>query len=492
MTGRDEGPGGRDDGEDERSDEPDRAPDGEDVDRDAGEEHTGEDGVDGPDAGAGGASAVPGGNRRRVVATLFLVVFIDLLGFGILIPVIPLYAKFFGANEFVGSLLIATYSLFQFFAAPVLGRLSDERGRRPILLLSLFGSVVAWTLFGVAPEVGDAVAGVGGLAVLFLARALAGAMGGNVATANAYIADVTPPEDRARGLGILGAAFGLGFVFGPAISGVVSSPFALSAFRDLLPAAVPVSEYTMPSFTAAALSAANLAAAFVILPEPRRRARETTATAGSRLRRLYDAATSPDVGSLVVAFFLASLAFAAFESQFIFLTSDRLGYGTAENAVLLTYIGVVVAVVQGGLVGQLTDRFGEYRLALAGVAIQAASIALFPFAPSWGAVPSVGPVSSGGVALAAVSTPLAFGNAVTNVSLNALVSLSADAGEQGGAFGLTQSAASLARTVAPGAAGLLYVVVAFWSPFVAAGLVLVPVLALLGVVTREEVRRETP
>jgi MFS family permease len=434
------------------------------------------------------AAPIPGMTRRRAIGTLFLVVFIDLLGFGILIPVIPLYAKFFGANEFVGSLLIATYSLFQFLGAPVLGRLSDERGRRPILLLSISGSVIAWTLFGIAGELGPVLGATNGLVVLFLARALAGAMGGNIATANAYIADITPPEDRAAGLGILGAAFGLGFVFGPAISGLVSSPFALAFFGSVLPDAIPITEFTMPSFTAAALSAANLGLAFVVLPEPRRRADTGTASATGRVRRLYEAITSPDIGSLVLAFFLASFAFSAFESQFIFLTNDRLGYGTAANAILLTYIGVLIAIVQGGLIGPLTDRFGEYRLALTGAAIQAVSLALVPFSLSWSFVPAVGPVESGGVALALVSTPLAFGNALTNVSLNALVSLNASDEEQGGAFGLTQSAGSLARTIGPALAGLLYVAVAFWSPFVVAGVLFVPILLVLGRLTVAQVR----
>jgi DHA1 family tetracycline resistance protein-like MFS transporter len=430
-------------------------------------------------------SPVPGMNRRRVIGLLFFVVFIDLLGFGILIPVIPLYAKFFGANEFIGSLLIAAYSLFQFIGAPILGRLSDERGRRPILLLSLSGSVIAWTLFGLAGELGDLIGPINGLAILFLARGLAGAMGGNIATANAYIADITPPEDRARGLGILGAAFGLGFVFGPAIAGVVSSPVVLSVVRATVPAFVPVTEFTMPSFTAAVLTAVNLGVAFVVLPEPRRRAVSAATTTESRLRRLYEALTAPDIGPLVLAFFLASFAFSAFESQFIFLTSDRLGYRTAENAILLTYIGVIIALVQGGLIGPLTDRFGEYRLAVGGAAIQVVTLALVPFSLSWSFVPAVGPVESGAVALAAISTPLAFGNALTNVSLNALVSLNATTDAQGGAFGLTQSASSLARTVGPAVAGLLYVAVAYWSPFVVAGLLFVPILVVLGPVARE-------
>src|SRR6056297_1743444 len=192
-------------------------------------------------------------NPRRAMGVIFAIVFVDLLGFGILIPIIPLYAEHFGANEFVVGLLLASYSVMQFLSAPVLGRLSDERGRRPILLLSLFGSVVAWTLFGVAES----------LVVLFAARLLAGAMGGNIATAHAYVADVMPPEDRAKGLGLIGAAFGLGFVFGPALGGVLSSTAALDAARGLLPAVVPVTEFTLPSFGAAAITGVNLVAAFL-------------------------------------------------------------------------------------------------------------------------------------------------------------------------------------------------------------------------------------
>jgi MFS family permease len=429
-------------------------------------------------------------NSRRALAVVFGIVFIDLLGFGILIPVIPLYALSFGASEFVGSLLIASYSAFQFLAAPFLGRLSDTRGRRPVLLVSLTGSVLAWTLFGLAES----------LAVLFLARMLAGAMGGNIATAQAYIADITPPEDRAKGLGLLGAAFGLGFVFGPALGGFFASETALTAARDVLPAVVPVSEFTLPSFAAAVITAANLILAFFVLPESRppgergdAAADATTGRAGqSRLQLLYDALTTKGLGALVVAFFLVSFAFSALESQFIFLTNDQYGYGATENALLLTYFGVVIAVVQGGLVGPLTDRFGEYRLAIAGAAIQVVTLAAVPFAPQFAPfVPDVGRLLPVGptvptaiLALFVVVTPLATGNALTNVSLNTLVSRAASADDQGGAFGLTQSAGSLARTFGPTFAGALYTGIAFWSPFVAGGLLMIPIVVLLSTVDR--------
>jgi DHA1 family tetracycline resistance protein-like MFS transporter len=417
-------------------------------------------------------------NERRALATVFAVVFVDLLGFGILIPVIPLYARGFGANEFVASLLIATYSALQFVGAPVLGRLSDRRGRRPVLLVSLSGSVIAWTLFGVAWS----------LWILFLARAVAGLMGGNIATANAYIADVTDPDDRAKYLGLLGAAFGLGFVFGPAIGGVLSSAEVLSAARAVLPAAVPVTEFTLPSFGAAAITGLNLLAAVAFLPESRPpEALGEVEDRQSRTERLYDALTTRGLGVLVASFFLTSFAFSALESQFIFLTNDLFDYGTAENAVLLTYFGLLVAAVQGGLVDPVTDRFGEYRVALGGVALQAATIGLLPYAadagdlvPTTGPLLPVVPVLPGGVLLLLlVVTPLSAGNGLANVSLNTLVSLNAGADEQGGAFGLTQSAGSLARTGGPALAGALYTVVDFHAPFVAAAGLLVPVGYLL-------------
>ncbi|ELZ85584.1 arabinose efflux permease family protein [Haloferax elongans ATCC BAA-1513] len=418
-------------------------------------------------------------NPRRALGVVFLIVFVDLLGFGILIPVIPLYALSFGATEFVGSLLIASYSAMQFLAAPFLGRLSDARGRRPVLLLSLTGSVLAWTLFGIA----------GSLAVLFAARMLAGAMGGNIATAQAYIADITSAEERAKGLGLLGAAFGLGFVFGPALGGFFASEPVVALARDVLPAAVPVSEFSLPSFAAALITGTNLLLAYVVLPESRPPDERTDASDSreSRVEQLLSALRTPGLGALVAAFFLVSFAFSALESQFIFLTNDQYAYGATENAVILTYVGLVLAVVQGGLVGPLTDRFGEYRLAVGGTAIQVLTLAAVPFSPVLGQfVPSVGPLVSVGptlpagvVALLVVMTPLSFGNALTNVSLNTLVSRSADDDEQGGAFGLTQSAGSLARTFGPALAGGLYTGIAFWAPFVVGGLLMLPILALL-------------
>jgi len=422
------------------------------------------------------------GSERRALATVFGIVFVDLVGFGILIPIIPLYAEAFGASEFVVGVLLASYSAFQFVGAPILGRLSDERGRRPILLLSLSGSVIAWTLFGLA----------GALWVLFLARILAGLMGGNIATAQAYIADVTPPEDRAKGLGLLGAAFGLGFVFGPAIGGFFSDPGLVASVDSALPAVVPIDRFSLPSFVAAGITAANLVAAFVVLPETNPRRERTAGGADavaepSRLGRLLDALRDPAIGGLVVAFFLFSLAFSGMESMFVLFTKDVFGFGTTANGYLLAYVGIVVAIVQGGLVGRLANRFGEVGLAITGGVVELFALAALPFAPELGAaLPRVGrllPVgptlTSGTIALLVVLTALAVGNGLANVSLNTLVSRSASAEEQGGAFGLTQSAGSLARTVGPVSAGFLYAAIDYRIPFVVAGLLMVPILYIL-------------
>ncbi|WP_458187276.1 MFS transporter [Haladaptatus sp. NG-WS-4] len=404
----------------------------------------------------------------RALATVFAIVFVDLLGFGILIPIIPLYAEAFGANEFVVGLLIASYSITQFVFAPILGRLSDERGRRPILLLSLFGSVVAWTLFGLA----------GSLLVLFLARLLAGAMGGNIATAQAYIADVTPPEDRAKGLGLIGAAFGLGFVFGPALGGIFSSDAAVALGQSLLPGFVPVTQFSLPSFAAAGISALNLVGAFFVLPETR--TDRTTMEQKSRLARIFDALSDPALSGLVVSFFLFSLAFSAMESMFVLFTKQEFGYGPEMNGYVLAYVGVVIAIVQGGLVGRLTDRFGERLLALVGAVLELVTLALLPFSPTLGnSLPTLGPFSGGLLALLGVLTALAVGNGLANVSLNTLVSKSASEDEQGGAFGLTQSAGSIARAIGPVAAGALYAAVAYWLPFVLGGLLMLPICYVL-------------
>ncbi|MFD1646725.1 MFS transporter [Haloarchaeobius litoreus] len=406
--------------------------------------------------------------RRRAMFAVVLVVFLDLVGFGIVIPILPFYVRSFAVSDFYIGLLAASYSVMQFVFAPLLGRLSDARGRRPVLVLSLFGSVVAWTVFGLA----------GALWVLFVARMLAGAMGGNIATAQAYVADITPPTERAAALGILGASFALGFIFGPAIGGVLASDAAVATARDVFPAFVPATRFSLPSFAAAGMSLFAIVVALAFLPEPdrRRTAGERETLLGSFRTALADA----NLRGLVVAFFLVSLAFSGVQVAFIPWLADTFGYGEPEAALFLTYVGVLGVVVQGGLVGRVSRRIGDTRMAVVGATALTVALAAIPFAPTLGrALPAVASLPPSAFALVLVLPLLSFGNGLLNAALGALVSRSASAERQGSAFGVTQGAGSLGRTVGPPAMAGLYAFAAHWTPFVVGGLLVVPVVGIL-------------
>lgn len=425
-----------------------------------------------PDAETGGS--------RRAVAVVVAVVFIDLLGFGIIIPVIPFYVRSFGVSDVFIGLLAASYSLAQFSAAPVLGRVSDERGRRPVLMLSMGVAAVAWVVFGFAAEVGAAAGTTVGLVALFGARLLAGAAGGNIAAAQAYIADVTPPDRRAGALGLVGAAFGLGFVFGPAIGGLLASETAVTTARALFPGFVPVTEFSLPSFAAAGFSFLALVAAAVVLEEPERtRGRSTRTTFVDQFRTaLGDDALRP----LVVAFFLTSLSFTGITVMFVPFVADFFGYGATEAALFLAYLGALGIVNQGALVGRLSRRYSVRRVVQAGVlslflallslaaSPTAASTSLSADGPAW--------LTGGLLVLLAFGALASFGNGAISVGLATLVSNATSAESQGSAFGVTQGAGSLGRTVGPPLAAGAYVVV-YWSPFVGGALLLVPVAVLL-------------
>lgn len=421
---------------------------------------------------------------RRALVTVVAVVFVDLLGFGIIIPILPFYVRSFGVSDVYIGLLAASYSLMQFGFAPLLGRLSDARGRRPVLLLSIAGSAVAWTLFGLA----------GSVLVLFVSRMLAGAMGGNIAAAQAYVADVTPPEERAKGLGLVGAAFGLGFVFGPAIGGFFASDPVVAAARDVLPAAVPATRFSLPSFAAAGFSVVNFgfAAAFLEETGAPGDAPDPTSLLADVATVLRDAA----LRGLVVSFFLMSVAFSGVQVMFIPFAADAYGYGASETALLLTYVGVLGVVVQGVLVGRLSRRYGDARVALAGAGLLSVALVAIPLAPDLGRAlvpPLGGPpfLTPELVALLAVLPVLSVGNGLLTVSMTTLVSTSAGRATQGRAFGVTQGAGSLGRTVGPPVMAALYTVVGRWSPFAVGAVLLVPVVALaLSRVTGE--RRTVP
>ncbi|HVN76317.1 MAG TPA: MFS transporter [Thermoanaerobaculaceae bacterium] len=347
---------------------------------------------------------------RRTLTTLFLIVFTDLVGFGIVIPLLPLYAEHYHPAPWAFGLLMASYSAMQFVFSPILGRLSDRVGRRPVLLISLAGSVSGFVLFALAHS----------MSLLFASRLLAGICGGNIATAQAVIADTTPPEKRAHGMGLIGAAFGLGFIAGPALAGVLA-PVSLAA----------------PGWGAAAFSLAAWTMTMLFLPETRpATGADRTAAPASGFARLAYAFRHTELAPLMAVGFLFVTGFAAFEVTFAQFLHDRLALPHSGVGFLFVYIGVLAAAVQGGLVGRATRRFGERTLLLAGLTLCAIGLVLLALAHTLAEVMAILPVASLGAGL---STP----------SLSALVSRSASADEQGAALGAFQGIGSLARVIGP-------------------------------------------
>jgi len=366
--------------------------------------------------------------KRSPLLVIFITVFIDLVGFGIVIPVLPFYAEGtkFGATPREVGLLFASYSVMQLIFAPVLGRLSDKYGRRPVLLISLIGTSLGFLILGFATT----------LWMLFLGRIIDGISGGNISTAQAYIADVTTKENRAKGMGLIGAAFGLGFVFGPAIGGVLSR-WGIN----------------VPFLFAGTLAFANAILLYFVLPETvtQDHPARISAASGRGWRQLIESLKRPRLGFVLTIYFLSIVAFSIMTAVFSLFMMFRLGYDAFHNGWVFAYVGVISAIIQGGLIGKLVKRFGEPTLVIIGSLLFSASLFATPF---------IGPaVGLMGILLTgAVSS---IGNALNAPSLSSLASKSAGAGEQGGVLGAMQSVASLARAVGPSlAAFLIYSVAA--------------------------------
>jgi MFS family permease len=394
--------------------------------------------------------------RKASLGTLFLTVFIDLLGFGLVIPFLPGVARQLGAGDLAAALTGTVYSLMQFLLVPVWGRLSDRVGRRPVLLVSIAATAAGMALLGFADT----------LPLLFAARIFTGAATANLAVAQAYIADVTPPERRARGMGIIGMAFGLGFILGPFVGG------ELSRFPVMgRPGA-------MPAFAAAALSVVNLLFAAATLPEslPPAARRQAHGHGSERLSpfdlgSVRRALALPAVGRAVAINFLLVFWFAGMEQTFRLFTDDGFGLSAEGTGRLFGLVGLVSAVVQGGLIGRLTRRFGEARLITAGLVVLAAGFLLLAASPDARAAPLL--------ALAIASMVIALGSGLCSPSITAYVSRHAGADVQGLTLGTVQSASALGRVLGPAAAGFLYQAIDPGAPYLAGatGMALAALLA---------------
>lgn len=372
-------------------------------------------------------------NNRRL-SSIFLIVFIDLLGFGLILPLLPYYAETFGATDFEVGLLVAVYAAAQFVATPLLGRLSDRVGRRPVLLISIAGNLVGFVLLALAQS----------LEMLFVARILAGFTGGNISVAQAYISDVTDARSRARGLGLIGAAFGLGFIIGPALGGLLSQW-----------------GFAVPALGAAALSLINFLLVVAWLPESltaqaRQDARERPPLT---LRAMVEALRKPLVGPLLHTRFFFALAFSMFQTIFALYALRRFDLGARETGYILAYVGLLSVLVQGVAVGKLAQRFEERTLILASTALMALSLI------GWALAPSV-PV------LLLILAPTALSGGVLNTVINSAISKTVAPIEVGGTLGIASALEALTRILSPAVGSLLLANLGTWAPGVFSGVLL--------------------
>jgi MFS transporter, DHA1 family, tetracycline resistance protein len=367
------------------------------------------------------APAAPTSFIKSPLFVIFVTIFIDLIGFGIAIPVLPLFAKdLFDASPFGIGWLIASYSIMQFISTPFLGHLSDKYGRRPVLFFSLLGTSVAALMTGLSTT----------LWMLFASRIFDGITGGNISTAQAYIADVTTKENRAKGMGMIGAAFGLGFIFGPAIGGILSKFGA-----------------RVPFFFVSGLALTNAIALYFVLPESRKfGTRDLEENPKGRFAVLAEVLKNSRFAIVTLLYFLSIIAFSIMTTAFVQYTAFRFGYAPEQNGYLFAFVGILAVILQGGVFGRLAEEFGESWLVVVGCLM---------LVGSFFAVPFVGPASGGLTALLVGIAFFSIGNSLSSPALTSLASKEAHEEEHGKTLGIMQSAASLARAIGPALTAVL-------------------------------------
>ena len=353
---------------------------------------------------------------------IYLTVFIDLVGFGIVIPALPYYveSEAFRATPLEIGILFASYSLMQFIFSPILGGWSDRIGRRPVLFFSILGSAVGYLFIGFAFA----------LWMVFVGRIVAGITGGNISTAQAYIADVTTRENRAKGMGLFGAMFGLGFIFGPAIGGILSR-FGIQ----------------VPFLFAAVLSLLNAALLYFILPETVK----FDSSGEQKIRKnrfveLFESFREKRFITLTAIYFFLVTAFSIMTYAFVLFTIFRFNYTQEQNGYLFAFIGILAVIFQGGVFNRVVSLFGEHPITIVGCLMMAVSFFVIPYInPNFGGLPG----------LLSVTALLAIGNSMASPALTSLASKASDDHEQGKSLGVLQSGASLARAIGPIVGGLL-------------------------------------
>jgi len=367
-------------------------------------------------------------NHKAGLFLIFVTVFIDLLGFGIVLPLLPRYGEAFDAHGVVLGLLMSSFSAMQFVFAPVWGRVSDRVGRRPILILGLAGSTVSYALFGYATSLGadGMLLGLSALTWLFITRIGAGIAGATIPTAQAYIADVTGPKERAKGMALIGAAFGIGFTFGPLLGA-----FFVSDEVGAAPSAAP-------GYIASVLSGCALLFAVFRLPESLNPDSKPAKRHWLDVGSLKKAVTHPHIGMILATIFITTFAFGQFESTLALLTK-HMGLSQKDNFYVFAYIGLILSLSQGFLVRRLAPRVGDYRMSLLGVSLMIGGL----LAVGWVAL------ERNPNQLYVLLPICVIGFSATTPSLQSMLSLSSLDSEQGGILGVGQSFSALARIVGP-------------------------------------------
>lgn len=414
------------------------------------------------------------------VLPIFVIVLVDLLGLTIIIPMLALYAASFGADPVTIGLFGSAYPVMQLIGSPVLGGLSDRFGRKPVLVISQIGTFAGFLIMGFAIS----------LPTLFLARIIDGLSGANIVAAQAAMTDSTTERTRTQGLGLIGAAFGLGFTLGPAISGIA---LALSG-----------NNYRVPAFLAAGFSLASILLTTFWFKEtlpPERRVSQTQQARGSMVANILRAVANPMVSVLLMIMFLQQLIFHGYESLFSLFSLSRLGLNAAGNAVVFVFIGIVLVLVQGKYIGPLSRRYGERRLIFAGLALVSLGLILTALTPAvvvpWYSaaelqaelthststiqVPLPAPADGGWLGLLWImgaSAPAAIGAGLLSPSINSLITRRVPPSEIGVSLGASSSLVSLANAMTPLIAGVLFQSLGASAPFLIGGVALVGVLAL--------------
>lgn len=377
--------------------------------------------------------------NQKALFTIALIVFIDLLGFGIIIPLLPYIAENFSANASQIGFLVATYSLFQFISSPILGRLSDRYGRKKLLFLSQIGSSLGFLILGLATS----------LPLLFLARIIDGITGGNISIAQAYIADITDSKNRARGMGLIGAAFGLGFMLGPAIGGVLSN-ISFSA---------PAYFASVIALLAAILSATFLNETVNIKTSPLHK------TPKLNFSQLKHVLTLQPIGLIIIVFFLLSLGFSGISGTFALWTQDSFGWGPKEVGYIFTFIGTISVITQTLIVPKAVSKFGERKIVKTATPIMALGFILIPL--------------SSPRTIYFANLFIVLGNSLAGPTIQAIASESVNKNEYGGTLGILQSSGSLGRIVGPIIAGFFYESISKNIPYFFSGIIILLVSLLL-------------